>query len=256
MQQALPNLIEWLQALPPEAVWPLVLAWSFGTLMVMHRLWGESGLYVYIVAAILGANIQVLKAVKFSLYPEPVAGGTILFASTYVATDILTECYGAEAGRRGVLLGFAAYLFFTVTMILTLGYSPLTPEQAGESMAWALPFHGHIEALFLPSPALFLAGMVAYLASQLNDVWVFQRLRKATKGRFLWMRANVSTALSALIDNTVFSILAWIVLAPNPLPLRTVVVVYIFGTYWLRLVLAFVEIPFVYLARRWRPATP
>lgn len=256
MQQALPALLTWLQSLPPELIWPLMLAFSFGALTVMHRLWGESGLHAYIVTAILAANIQVLKAVKFSVYPEPVAAGTIIFASTYVATDILTECYGPKAGRRGVLIGFASYLVFTVVMILTLGYSPLTPEQAGESMAWALPYQGHLEALFLPSPGLFLAGMIAYLVSQLNDVWVFQRLRQATGGKKLWLRAQLSTAFSALLDNTVFSILAWIVFSPNPLPWGTVVVVYILGTYWLRLVLSVVEVPFVYLARRWRPAVP
>lgn len=253
MQDILPRFIEILQNLPPELIWPLMLFWCFGCLVVMHRLFGEAGVYVYMVAAILGANIQVLKAVKFSVYPGPVALGTILFSSTYLATDILAERYGPASARKGVMLGFVSYLFFTGAMILTLGYSPLTPEQAGVSMAWALPYHKHIEALFLPSPAFFIAGMTAYLVSQLNDVWIFQRVRQATHGRFLWLRTNVSTAVAALIDNTVFSILAWIVLAPQPLPFRTVLFVYILGTYWLRLVVSVLDTPFVYLARRWGP---
>jgi uncharacterized integral membrane protein (TIGR00697 family) len=253
MQEFLPRFIESLQRLPPEFIWPVMLLWCFTTLVVMHRLFGESGVYAYIVAAILGANIQVLKAVKFSVYPTPVALGTILFSSTYLATDILTERYGPASARRGVILGFMGYFFFTGTMVLTLGYAPLTPAQAGESMTWALPYHEHIRALFLPSPALFIAGMAAYLISQFNDVWIFQGIRKRTGGRFLWLRTNVSTAVAALIDNTVFSLLAWRILAPQPLPLRTVVFTYILGTYWLRLLVSVVDTPFVYLARRWGP---
>lgn len=254
VQEVLPRFVNALQTLPPELIWPLVMLWCFGTLVIMHRLFGAAGVYVYIVTAILGANIQVLKAVKFSIYPAPVALGTILFSSTYLATDILTECYGPAVARRGVILGFISYLFFTGVMILTLGYAPLTPEQAGESMAWAVPYQGHLEALFLPSPGLFIAGMAAYLVSQFNDVWIFQRVRQATGGRFLWLRSNVSTAVAALIDNTVFSLLAWMVFAPQPLTFHTVLVTYILGTYWLRLVVSVLDTPFVYLATRWRPA--
>ena len=253
MQDLLPRIIESLQRLPPEFIWPLVLFWCFAFLIIMHRLFGEAGVYVYIVGAILGANIQVLKAVKFSVYPRPVALGTILFSSTYLATDILVERYGPASARRGVILGFVSYVFFTGAMLLTLAYSPLTPEQAGPSMAWALPYHDHIAALFLPSPALLVAGMAAYLVSQFNDVWIFQRVRRATNGRFLWLRSNVSTGVAALIDNTVFSVLAWIVLAPQPLPFRTVLITYILGTYWLRLFISVLDTPFLYLAVRWSP---
>jgi uncharacterized integral membrane protein (TIGR00697 family) len=247
-------MLESLQRLPPEAIWPLMLFWCFAFLIILHRLFGQAGIYVYIVAAILGANIQVLKAVKFSVFPNPVALGTILFSSTYLATDVLVERYGPAAARRGVLLGFVSYIFFTGAMLLTLAYAPLTPEQAGESMAWALPIHGHIEAIFLPSPALLVAGMAAYLVSQFNDVWIFQRVRRATGGRFLWLRSNVSTGIAALIDNTVFSVLAWIVLAPEPLPFGTVLMTYILGTYWLRLVISVLDTPFLYLALRWAPS--
>lgn len=249
VQQAIAQL----QRLPPELLWPIMLVVCFSSVLVLHRLFGEAGLYAYVVVAILGANIQVLKAVQFSVYPKPVALGTVMFASTFLATDILAERYGPRSARKIVYLGFASYLVFTVMMLLTLGFKPMTAAQAGEEMAWALPNHEHIEALFLYSPALFVAGMIAFFVSQLHDVWLFDRLKRKSGGRHLWLRNNLSTALSALIDNVVFSILAWIVLSPNPLPFRTVFFVYILGTYWLRLLVAFLDTPFIYLARRWTP---
>ncbi|MEM1202359.1 MAG: queuosine precursor transporter [Acidobacteriota bacterium] len=243
-----------MQGLPPELLWPVMLVVCFSAVLALHRLFGEAGLYAYVAVSVLGANVQVLKAVKFAVYPEPVALGTVMFASSYLATDILAEHYGSAAARKGVFLGFASYLIFTVVMLLTLGFAPLTPEQAGDDMAWAVANHDHLAAIFMHSPALFAAGMIAYLTSQLHDVWLFGRLKKAFAGRWLWLRNNISTAVSALIDNTLFSILAWIVFAADPLPFATVFWVYILGTYWLRLLVALLDTPFVYLARRWSPA--
>lgn len=242
-------LVLWMNALPPEAVWVMLLITCFAAVLILLRLFGEAGLYVYIAVAILGANIQVLKAVQFGFYADPVALGTVLFASTYLCTDILAEHYGVRAARRGVAIGFASFLLFAVFMVLTLGFSPLTPEQAGEDMAWALDYHGHMAALFTPAPAFFAAGMIAYLASQYHDVWLFSLLKRATGGRYLWLRNNASTAISALIDNTIFSVLAWVVFAGDPLPWSTVIFTYILGTYWLRLIVATLDTPIIYLAR-------
>ncbi|MEM6797015.1 MAG: queuosine precursor transporter [Acidobacteriota bacterium] len=252
-QDPLTRLVLFLQSLPPEVLWPVMLAACFSAVLALHRFFGEAGLYAYVVVAILGANIQVLKAVKFAVYQEPVALGTVMFASSFLATDILSEHYGTKRARAGVLLGLVCYLIFTIFMILTLGFAPLTPEQAGEEMAWAIASHEHLTAIFSHSPALFGAGMIAYLLSQLHDVWLFERLKQRFAGRHLWLRNTLSTAVSAFLDNLIFSLLAWIVFAADPLPLHTVFWTYVVGTYWLRLIVAALDTPFVYLARRWSP---
>ena len=239
------RFIEGLQGLPPEFLWPMLVVVCFGSVLVLHRIFGEAGLYAYVVVAILGANVQVLKAVQFSVFSAPVALGTVAFSSSFLATDVLAERYGPRSARQAVMLGFAGYLVFTTLMVLTMGFAPLTANQAGDEMAWAVANHEHIVALFTPAPALFAAGMTSYLLSQLHDVWLFDRLKSATRGRHLWLRNNASTALSALIDNFVFSLLAWIVFAAEPLPLATVLVVYVVGTYWLRLLVALADTPVI-----------
>jgi len=243
------GLIAVLNAQPPELVWLLMLVACFGAILAFLRLFGEAGLYVYIVLAVIGANIQVLKAVQFSVYADPVALGTILFASTYLCTDILAEHFGAASARRGVWLGFAGLLTFNVVMLLNLGFAPLTLEQAGPEMAWVVPMHEHMAALFTPAPALFAAGMAAYLLSQHHDIWLFSLISRLAGKRYLWLRNNASTWLSALIDNAVFSLLAWVVFAPEPVGWQALVFTYILGTYLLRILVAALDTPFVYLAR-------
>ena len=251
------GIVAALNAGPPELVWLLLLAVCFLAVVLLHRLFGAAGLYVWIAVAIIGANVQVMKPVAFSVFPDPVALGTVLFASIFLATDLLAEMVGPAAARRGVLLGFAAYLLWTVVMVLTLGFPPLDEASAGAGLAWALAVHPAMATLFLPAPAFLVAGMTAYMISQFHDIWLYGAIRRLTGGRRLWLRNTLSTSVSALIDTVVFSVLAWVVFAAEPLGWQTLIVTYILGTYALRLAVAVLDTPFIYLARRWGgPAVP
>jgi uncharacterized integral membrane protein (TIGR00697 family) len=244
------GLVAALNALAPDAVWALMVLAAFGGVLAMLAAFGRSGLYVFVAVAVIAANLQVLKVVPFVLLPGPVAEGTVVFSATYLATDILAEHYGAGAARRAVWLGFAAHLMMTTLMLLALGYRPLEAEAAGEALGWALPYHGHLAALFTPAPALFAAGMTSYLASQLLDIRLFTALRLATGGRALWLRNTASTVISALIDNTLFSTLAFVVFAADPVPWDVLWRTYILGTWLVRCGLAVADTPAMYLAGR------
>jgi queuosine precursor transporter len=44
------------------------------------------------------------------------------------------------------------------------------------------------------------ASMIAYLAAQLCDVYLFHFWKRLTRGRHLWLRNNGSTLISQLVD--------------------------------------------------------
>lgn len=245
----IPAIVAIMQSWPPEAMWALTIGLAFAAALAMTRAFGALGLSALVVVGVIAANIQVVKIVQFGVFAEPVALGTVLFAMTYLCTDILSEYYGPSAARRAVWLGFASYLAFVLFSVATLGFAPLTEEQAGEAFGWALGAHGALESVFLPQPIYLFAGMAAYLISQNWDVFVFNRLRRATSGRALWFRNNLSTATSALIDNIVFSTLAFYLLTPNPVPLDVLIFTFILGTYALRLAIAILDTPIIYAAR-------
>jgi queuosine precursor transporter len=242
------GLILFLQQLQPEWVWLILLVFSYTSLMLMLRFFGVWGVTLYMAIALIAANLQVLKTVQFGLWDAPVALGTVLFSTTFLCTDILSEYYGPKAARRAVFLGFAGMLLLTSFMLLAVGFRPL-PESALETgWAWGLQNHYHLAAVFQPIPSILLAGIVAYLCSQVLDIWIYQRIRSLTHSRFRWLRNNASTAVSALVDNIIFSILAWVVLAPEPMAWAVVWKTYILGTYGLRLVVALLDTPVLYLA--------
>jgi len=252
------NIINLISNQNTEVVWFIMLILCFFSILIFLRLFGYVGLYVYSAIAIIAANIQVLKQANFNLFssinekiipfyePSPIALGTILFASTFLCTDILSEYYGKEKARKNVLIGFCSFFLMTVLMLLTIGIQPA----AGE---WVSMVQESLAILFTPMTSIFVASMIAYLISQYFDIWFFSYLKTISSNKLLWLRNNVSTALSSLIDNTIFSIFAWIILSPNPFPLSDVIMTFILGVYLLRVFIAILDTPFIYLAKYFIP---
>lgn len=225
----------------------MLLLAAFTTVLAMHRFFGPAGLYAYVSVAVIAGNLQVLKITQFSLLADPIPLGTILFATTFLSTDILAECYGPRTARRAVMVAFSSLIIFNLFMFLALAFRPLSPE-AGELGAHGAAMHGHLEAIFLPSLGILAASLIAYLVSQLNDIWLFERLRRITRGKHLWLRNNLSTAFSALIDNIIFSLLAFRLFTDAPVEWRVLFFSYILGTYGLRLAVSLLDSPVIYLA--------
>ncbi len=243
------KFVEIYNSITIEYTWVVFLIFTFLCVILFFKLFGVIGLYVYTAVAIIAANIQVLKLVKFSFFEDPIALGTILFASTFLCTDILAEEYGAKEARKNILIGFSSFLLMTFFMLFTLGFKPIDDLSVGQEYQWAFQTQENLLGIFLPFPIFFISSMLAYLVSQYFDVWFFQKISNITKKKFLWFRNNLSTMISSLIDNTVFSIFAWIILNPNPLEFSTVLFTFILGTYFLRLFIALIDTPFIYLAK-------
>ncbi len=233
------ELTSYLGSLNTSLLWIVMLIFCFSSILIFLRLFGFAGLYVYSALAVIIGNIQVLKTVDFFYSPEPVALGTILFSSTFLCTDILSEHFGKDKAKKNILIGFISFLFMTIIMLITIGFNPSANDWVQDSFV----------NVFTPMSRFFIASMIAYLVSQYFDVWIYSTIKNLTMNRFLWLRNNLSTILSSLVDNTVFSFLAWIILNPNPESLYNVIMIYIFGTYILRIFIALIDTPFMYLSK-------
>lgn len=239
-------LITFLQNLPNEALLLGMYAFAVGSLVVLHHFLGKTGIYVYMTLGVIIGNLQVLKAMTITGFAHPVAMGTIVFMTTFLATDILAERYGKEAAQKAIWCGFAGMIFTTGMMVLTLGMPPLPPS--GQN-AFFNEAHYAMQTLFLLAPALFIASLTSYVISQYVDVRLFLMIRRLTEGRLLWLRSFLSTATSSLLDNILFSVLAWKILAPLDIDTSTLIFTYILGTYTLRLLATGLNAPIMYFIK-------
>jgi uncharacterized integral membrane protein (TIGR00697 family) len=239
-------IINYLQSYNPEYVSILTLCFCYLAIIFMVKNWQEVGLYIYTSVAIIACNLQVLKAAEFIGYKEPVALGTLLYSSTFLVSDALTELYGSYAARRSIWLSFAASILLLLFMVLTLGIKPLNIDFSSEHWHFN-EAHNALSVIFSPSAAILLASLTAFGISQFTDIYIFSKLKNLTQSKHLWLRTFLSISISAFIDSFIFNSLAWIVFNPNPVNWHTLFFTYIFGAYILQLGVAALNTPVLYV---------
>ena len=126
--------------------------------------------------------------------------GVLPYPITFLCTDFISEIYGKKRATMVVWVGLLLNIW--VLFILWLG-GTLPPHP--EIMADGLP------GLSDPNRPFFqirqwtfgatLASMIAYLTAQFVDVHIFHFIRKLSHGKMLWLRNNVSTLTSQLVDS-------------------------------------------------------
>lgn len=176
----------------------------FGGLLIVLRFFGRAGLYTYSATATILANIEVMILVD--AFGMEMTLGNILFATTFLVTDILSELYGKPYAQKAVSLGiFSSVLFLLVSQSWLL-YVPSASD-------WAMP---SMRALFTNTPRLLLSSLVVYALAQTFDVWLYHKWwdfttrRFGDSNRFLWLRNNGSTLVSQLLNTLLYSVFAFV----------------------------------------------
>jgi len=191
---------------------------------------GRAYLYGYIAAAVILMNIFVVKGIY--IFGIATAGGNVLYATIFLATDLLNEYYGRKEAQRAVWFGFFVTIFFLIMSQLFLRMVPADYDIA----------QGAMETLFGFLPRVVLGSMIAYLASQSLDVYVFDKIKKATGEKWLWLRNNASTMVSQLIDTTLFTLIVFWGVYPKLWQ-------FILFAYVLKVIIAVCDTPYMYLSK-------
>ncbi len=220
-------------SLSNESLWFLLLFVNFTAILIAYRFFGKLGLYIWIPIATILANIQVLKMVD--LLSIGVTLGNITYASSFLVTDILSENYGKKAAKKAVFIGFFSLTATVIVMNLALMFKPNEFDFIQESL----------KNIFSLLPRIALASLIAYGISQLHDVWAYNFWKNLFPGiKFLWLRNNASTMASQLLDSVIFTFVAFWGLLP-----QSEFVQILITTYVVKLIVAAIDTPFLYLAR-------
>lgn len=210
----------------------------YGSVLFAYWLFGKQGLFAFTVIATVLANIEVLVLVDAFGMEQTL--GNVMFASTYLVTDVLSENESKEDAKRAVHIGV-----FTSVMILAftgmwLLYTPSASDVAMPA----------IRQIFSKTPRLMLASTLGYAVSQRFDVWLYHAWWKITsrnndKKRFLWLRNNGSTMISQIINTVLFTSIAFLGMYDT----GTFIAIMI-SSYVIYLFTSLLDTPIVYIARK------
>lgn len=210
----------------------------YGTVLVAYRLFGKIGMYVMTVIATILANIEVLMLVDGFGMEQTL--GNVMFASTYLVTDILSENEGKQSATKAVWLG----VFTSVVMLLFTQYWLLYTPSSND---WASE---HISSIFSTTPRLLAASFLGYIISQQFDVWLYHKWWDFTENltgnskAFLWLRNNGSTLVSQFINTIIFTVVAFFGVYDT----KTFISILI-SSYVIYIFTSLLDTPVVYIAR-------
>ena len=170
---------------------------SLSFVLCLFRL-GKEYLVGYIGFAVILSQIFVNK--QFDLFGLAASGGNVMYASLFLATDLLSEWYGKKEAKRAVNIGLCLSVIYLVLSQFIIAYSPNGADWGAAE--W-------LGGLFSLSPSIVIGSLLAYACAQYNDVHLFHKLKEKFDGKHLWLRNNVSTAVSQFIDTFIFIVFAF-----------------------------------------------
>ena len=211
----------------------------FSAVVLIYKFFGKSGIFAAGAIITIMANIEVLLLVKAFGLEQTL--GNVLFASTFLMTDILSENEGKKEANKAVSLGIVASVAMVVISQSWFLYTPAEGD-------WARP---HLEAIFSVTPRLLFASLLGFVVSQKLDVFLYHKIWSLTekktgdKTKFLWLRNNGATLTAQIANTLIFNLIAfWGVYEAKTL------ISIVLSSYLIYVVTSLLDTPFLYLARK------
>lgn len=205
----------------------------FSAILLALKWFGKAGIFAWLAIATIMANIFVTKSVE--VFGISAAMGNVLFASTFLATDILNEKYGAKEAKKGVYIGLFAVLFYLGISQIGLLFVPSGIDTA----------HGSMAVLFGLAPRVCIASVAMYFLANMLDVVLYEKLRKRHNGKKMWLRNNVCTLVCNGLENFGFTLLAF----AGVYSMGDILMIAISGSI-IECAIALCDTPFLYMAKR------
>ncbi|MCH5317889.1 MAG: queuosine precursor transporter [Eubacterium sp.] len=211
----------------------------FAMALIAYKFFGKTGLFCMSAVATILANIEVL--ILINAFGMEQTLGNVLFAVTFLITDILSECEGKKEANKAVWMGMFASLFF---LLLSQGWLLYVPAEGD----WAMPA---IAQIFSNTPRMMIASFSVYAISQMFDVWLYHKWweltekKSGSKRKFLWLRNNGSTLISQILNTLLFTLFAFY----GTYDAKTLLSIFL-SSYVIFICTSLLDTPAVYIARR------
>ncbi len=161
----------------------------------------QEKIYIFLCAAfvtlIVTSNLIYQKFVYLPILPFhtfELSVGAILYPLTFLITDLIAEFYGKEKAKFCIKLAIAMNI---LAALIIAGMDQL------EATTWSKIDNSTFHKIFGFYSVAFMGSIIANYIAQSVDVVIYLWIKKLTKNKFLWLRNNISTAISLLIDTSI-----------------------------------------------------
>ncbi len=135
--------------------------------------------------------------------------GVLLWPLEFVITDIVNEYYGPKAVKRisytaVALISYAFLMFYVAIKIPPADFwiSSGTENRIAD-------MNDAFTSIFGQGMWIILGSLAAFLISQIVDVTIFHKIKKATGENKVWLRATGSTLVSQFVDSFIVLFIAF-----------------------------------------------
>ena len=205
----------------------------FSIMLIIKKFLGKEGIIGWMGIASILANLLLIKSIDVLGISATL--GNVLFASNFLATDILTENYGYKEAKKGVRFGIIAVAVFMIVTQVALLYVPNSEDVAQSSF----------ELLFSFIPRISLASISMFALSNFVDIRLYEWLRKKSNGKKMWLRNNLCTIICNGGENFLFYLIAFL----GVMDIGTILSIALSATI-IEILIALCDTPFLYISKK------
>jgi uncharacterized integral membrane protein (TIGR00697 family) len=193
-------------------MWILVTLWILSILLATvfmsfyirkyNKPEGITAIYVIYLAL---SQILALKIVTIGMWAVPAA--VLIYPFTYQLTDTMNEHFGRKETFKMIVIAFITQVLMVLFIFFgnslpAFDFGPITDEQ------WLIVFNQQF--------AVIASSWISFLVTGFLDAMLFDKVKKMTKGKLLWVRSVLSDLPMLALDSLIFITLAFGLFEQNP----------------------------------------
>jgi uncharacterized integral membrane protein (TIGR00697 family) len=129
-----------------------------------------------------------------------VDGGIAIFPLTYIIGDLVVELYGKKLANYVIGVGFVLNILAVLVFVLVGMLPPFADWGDQEAYQAILGF----------TPRIVAGSLIAYVFSGMVNNFFFEKIRKKTGEKHLYIRSLGSSAIAKVVDNVLFKTIAFL----------------------------------------------
>ncbi len=164
----------------------------------------------------------------------PVA--VVIFPFTFQLTDMVNESFGRKEVYRMILITFITQILMTIFIWFSIAITPAPYWGSDSQVFW--------EKFFSSTIRITAASWISFIITETLDAFIYSKIRKLTKGKYLWIRNVFSDIPMLALDSIIFVSIAFLGSMSDALVIEIII-----GQILTKWFFGIIDTPFMYLSR-------